>query len=43
MVHYLHECSMGNIFEEDGPQINRLTKWASIVFPKVFGLEIINI
>ena len=43
MVHYLHECSMGKMFEEDGPQINRLAKWASVVFPKVFGLEIINI
>lgn len=33
---------MNEIFEGDGAEINRIAKWASTVFPRVFGLEVIN-
>lgn len=43
LMHYLHECKMSEMFEGDAPEINRVAKWASVVFPKVFGLQLINI
>jgi hypothetical protein len=41
VVHYLHECQMPEMFKEKS--LNQVAKWASVVFPSVFGLEIIGI
>jgi hypothetical protein len=37
-MHYLHECKMTEMFQGDASEINRVAKWASVVFPMVFGL-----
>jgi len=39
VVHYLHECQIPEMFKEQC--LNQVAKWASVVFPNVFGLEII--
>lgn len=43
LMHYLHECKMSEMFVSDASEINRVAKWASVVFQKVFGLSLINI
>ena len=42
LMHYLHECKMSEMFEGDASSINRIVKWSSVIFPKVFGLTLIN-
>ena len=41
IVQYLHECHMPEMFSEKST--NQIAKWASIVFPSVFGIEIIGL
>jgi hypothetical protein len=41
VVHYLHECQMPEMFSEKAT--NQVAKWASIVFPAVFGIEIVGL
>jgi hypothetical protein len=43
LMHYLHLCKMSEIFEGDSSSINRIAKWASIIFPRVYGLTLINV
>jgi hypothetical protein len=43
LMHYLHECKMADMFQGDANEINRVAKWASVVFPMVFGLSLINL
>jgi hypothetical protein len=42
ITYYLHECKVNEMFQ-DGKDINRVAKWASVVFPQVFGIEVVNI
>jgi hypothetical protein len=42
VAHYLHECKVNEMFQ-DSKSVNRVAKWASIVFPQVFGLELVNL
>ena len=41
IVHYLHECKMTEMFKERAN--NQIAKWASVVFPTVFGFEIVGL
>jgi hypothetical protein len=34
---------MSEMFEGDSPSINKIAKWASVVFPRVYGLTLINV
>jgi len=43
LMHFLHLCKMSEMFEGDSSLINRLAKWASVVFPRVYGLTLINV
>lgn len=43
LMHFLHLCKMSEMFEGDSPSINRIAKWASVVFPRVYGLTLINV
>jgi hypothetical protein len=41
IVHYLHECQMPEMFKEKAA--NQVAKWASVVFPSVFGMEVVSL
>jgi len=41
IVHYLHECQMPEMFSEKS--LNQVAKWASVVFPSVFGFEVVGL
>lgn len=42
-MHFLHECQLNQMFEGDDPAVNRIAKWASVVLPQVFGLDMIGV
>ena len=33
VAHYLHECKVNEMFQDDMSAVNRVAKWASVVFP----------